>query len=309
MQEWLVPDDSESLPASQIWTLAADTEHYNAMAATAQLRSNLRDYTLSINAVTVATGLPMVRAMVLAFPNDPQCANASVEGQWMYGPDFLVSPVTTYLATSWTVYLPALTSAHWVYYWNNSDAGLGGYSVTVNVTAIGEYPLFVRTPLPPPVPTANVTALFSASRADVVTCITQGCLADQIADGNYSVLFEAEALAWLGPGPITINSISYDTVAITNYWSAALTDNADSITGPPDATYSVPIPNGYALALQAPGTVPLLQFFRRYNASHVDTATFASPAGVTWATTNGYSANGTLGFVLPAASAAWAARL
>lgn len=274
------------------------------MAATAQLRSNLRDYTLTINAVTVATGLPMVRAMVLAFPDDPQCANASVEGQWMYGPDFLVSPVTTHLATSWTVYLPALTSSHWVYYWNGSDAGVGGYSVNVNVTAIGDYPLFVRTPLPPPVPTANVTALFSASRADVVTCITQGCLADQVTDGNYSVLSDAEAMAWLAPGPITINSVSYDTVAITNYWSAVLTDNADSVTGAPDPTYEVSIPNGYALAQQAPGTIPLLQYFRRYNATHVDTATFASAEGIAWANANAYAANGTLGYVFPADSSA-----
>lgn len=291
-------------PSSQIWNLASDEAHYNAMAATAQLRSSLRDYTLTINAVTVATGLPMVRAMVLAFPDDPNCTDASVEGQWMYGPDFLVAPVTLYQATSWTIYLPLLSSSHWVYYWNGSDAGAGGYNVTVNVTDIADYPLFVRTPLPPPVPTSNVTAMYSATRADVVTCVSQECFAEQVADGNYTVLSEAEALAWLAPGPITIGTASYDTIAITNFWSATLTDNADSVSGPPDASYTVSMPNGYALTSQAPGTIPLLQFFREYSGTHVDTATFASPAGVAWASAHGYAANGTLGFVLPAPSAA-----
>ncbi len=64
----------------------------------------------------------------------------------MYGPDFLVSPVTTFGAISWSVYLPALTNSTWTYYWNGTDVGPGGMMVSVNTTSIAEYPVFVRMP-------------------------------------------------------------------------------------------------------------------------------------------------------------------
>lgn len=106
----------------------------------------LREYTLRINQITVSTGLPMVRAMVLAFPDDPGCKGSGVEGQWMYGPDWLVSPVTTQGATSWSVYLPTLNNATWTYYWNGTSVGVGGVTVSVNTANISDYPVFVRTP-------------------------------------------------------------------------------------------------------------------------------------------------------------------
>ncbi len=65
------------------WTLLPDAAHYDALAAVMALRVELRDYTLSINRATVASGLPMVRPMVLAFPGDAGCGGADVEDQWM----------------------------------------------------------------------------------------------------------------------------------------------------------------------------------------------------------------------------------
>ena len=132
---------------NELWTLAADAAHYDALVAAVKLRVQLRDYTMLINRVTVETGLPMVRAMVLAFPDDEGCgAGASVQGQWMYGPDYLVNPVTSSNATSWSTYLPTLGPREtWVYFWNGTDVGAGGRSVVVDTTNITEFPLFVRT--------------------------------------------------------------------------------------------------------------------------------------------------------------------
>jgi hypothetical protein len=69
-----------------------------------------------------------------------------VRARRMYGPDFLVSPVTTMNASSWSVYLPTLVNSTWTYYWNGTDVGAGGVTVSVNTTSIAEYPVFVRTP-------------------------------------------------------------------------------------------------------------------------------------------------------------------
>jgi len=221
----------------------------------------------------------------------------------MYGPDFLVSPVTTYNATSWSVYLPLLSSAHWKYYWNGTDVGPGGYRVVVDVSSIGDstrssYARLCRLLFQPAtcrrciLHPAKMLSLAYLRSASPTRCRTV----------TYTVLFETEALAWLAPGPIVIDSTSYDTVAITNYWSATLTDNADSIAGPPDASYTVSMANGYALSEKAPGTIPLLQFFRRYNATHVDTADGRIHPESHGLFRNGYAANGTLGFVLPAST-------
>jgi alpha-D-xyloside xylohydrolase len=128
------------------WTLARDAAHYSAIAAAMQLRAELREYTLTINRVTVSTGLPMLRPMVLAYPGDAGCAGVDVEDQWLYGPDFLVGPVLVQGATSRSVYLPALINATWVYRWNGTDAGSGGHRVTVDTTSLSDFPLFVRTP-------------------------------------------------------------------------------------------------------------------------------------------------------------------
>ena len=96
-----------------------------------------------------------------------------------------------------------------------------------------------------------------------------------------------------------IGGKSYTLTALTNYYSASFSDNADSTTGPPSASYAeVALDNGYLLTSEAPGTRPLFSFTRVYNDSHTDTATFASTAGIAWAAQNGYSNVGTLGWLL-----------
>ena len=286
--------------SNEPWNLATDPEHYAAIAAAMTLREDLVDYTLALNRETVRSGLPMARPMVLAFPGDAACAGEDVADQWMYGKDWLVGPVLAYQAQSRSVYLPALENATWVYYMNGTDAGAGGYRVTVDTTRMADFPLFLRTPTPPPAPRLKLATLWSAERADVVTCASAQCYADQTADGAYVPLFaEGEALS--SGAAVVIGGASFAATALTDYWSAGRSDNACGVAGPPDAGYdSTVIANGFVLAQQAPGTQPLLQFFRNYSGNatgHVDRAAFASAAGIAWAGAHGYTLEATLGYV------------
>jgi alpha-glucosidase (family GH31 glycosyl hydrolase) len=79
-----------------------------------------------------------MRALFMDFPNDPKVAD--IGDEYMFGPAFLVAPVTEQGATSWQVYLPAGTD--WYNYWTNERVQ-GGRTVKVDA-AIDVIPLFVR---------------------------------------------------------------------------------------------------------------------------------------------------------------------
>jgi alpha-glucosidase (family GH31 glycosyl hydrolase) len=79
-----------------------------------------------------------MRALFMDFPNDPMVA--SLGDEYMFGPAFLVAPVTEQGATSRMVYLPA--GADWYNYWTNQRVH-GGQSLQVDAP-IDTLPLFVR---------------------------------------------------------------------------------------------------------------------------------------------------------------------
>ena len=59
-----------------------------------------------------------------------------------FGPRWLAAPVTTYKATSRSVYLPKLAEGQeWIYYYSMKTMGAGGSRVTMQ-TPIDEFPLF-----------------------------------------------------------------------------------------------------------------------------------------------------------------------
>lgn len=60
-------------------------QHYQGIVAVMRLRENLREYVAQINAEAAATGMPMVRPMFLAWPNDAAAQGADVEDQFMFG--------------------------------------------------------------------------------------------------------------------------------------------------------------------------------------------------------------------------------
>lgn len=67
--------------------------------------------------------------------------------EFMFGPDWLAKPVTTYLQRSTWVYLPALPAGqNWVYHFNGTNYGPGPANLTL-ATPVGEFPLFYRNSL------------------------------------------------------------------------------------------------------------------------------------------------------------------
>ena len=103
-----------------------------------RLRYKLMPYIYSLGYQTWQTGAPFLRALPLDFPGDPKVAD--LRDEYMFGPAFLVAPVTEQGATSREVYLPA--GADWYNYWTNERLK-GGRTVTV-AAPIDTIPLFVR---------------------------------------------------------------------------------------------------------------------------------------------------------------------
>ncbi len=103
-----------------------------------RLRYTLLPYTYSLAYRTYQTGAPYMRALFMDFPRDPRVAD--IGDEYMFGPAFLVAPVTEQGATSREVYLPA--GCNWYNYWTNERLQ-GGQSVRVNAP-IDTLPLFVR---------------------------------------------------------------------------------------------------------------------------------------------------------------------
>ncbi len=103
-----------------------------------RLRYQLIPYIYSLGYQTYQTGAPLMRALFMDFPNDPKVAD--LRDEYMFGPAFLVAPVTEQGATSRTVYLPAGTD--WYNYWTNERVH-GGEAIQVSAP-IDTLPLFVR---------------------------------------------------------------------------------------------------------------------------------------------------------------------
>jgi alpha-D-xyloside xylohydrolase len=103
-----------------------------------KLRYQLLPYIYSLGYNTYRTGAPFMRALFMDFPNDPQVAD--LRDEYMFGPAFLVAPVTDQGATSRMVYLPAGTD--WYNYWTNERVP-GGQTIKVDAP-IDTLPLFVH---------------------------------------------------------------------------------------------------------------------------------------------------------------------
>jgi alpha-glucosidase (family GH31 glycosyl hydrolase) len=102
-----------------------------------ELRYRLMPYIYSAAKETCETGLPMMRALWLYYPDDPL---AVVRGdEYLFGRDFLVAPVVEKGATTRTLYLPRGT---WYDFWT-AEKHEGGREVTRQVD-LATLPLYVR---------------------------------------------------------------------------------------------------------------------------------------------------------------------
>jgi hypothetical protein len=232
----------------------------------------------------------------------------------MFGDDWLVAPVYTFAAATRSVYLPpAPGNKTWVYFFNESDVGAGGWRVDVPTTNLEEFPLFYLRPIEPPQPsTFNVTNFFSAQRGDTVACLSSQCYgANSPGDSGAYAPIGVEGVGQLSDGPVVVNgrAFNFSLRALNLFYSAKHQDNFVSTNAtPPDLTYTVQgggvdFANGFALAPPAPpGALPLQIWLKRGAAGAQDYATVASPEGVAWVTARGYTfvaMDG--GFILPSA--------
>jgi alpha-glucosidase (family GH31 glycosyl hydrolase) len=103
-----------------------------------RLRYELMPYIYSLGYRNWQTGAPIMRALPLDFPRDPKVAD--IRDEYMFGPAFLVAPVTEQGATSREVYLPAGTD--WYNFWTGARVK-GGQEIDV-LAPIETIPLFVR---------------------------------------------------------------------------------------------------------------------------------------------------------------------
>jgi alpha-D-xyloside xylohydrolase len=121
---------------NEVWTYGKQAEPI--LIKYLRLRYQLLPYIYPLGYNTYRTGAPYMRALFMDFPNDPQVAD--LRDEYMFGPAFLVAPVTEQGATSRMVYLPA--GADWYNYWSN-ERFHGGQTIKVDAP-IDTLPLFVR---------------------------------------------------------------------------------------------------------------------------------------------------------------------
>lgn len=121
---------------NEVWAYGKQAEPI--LAKYLRLRYQLLPYTYSLGYKSYQTGAPFMRALFMDFPNDPNVAD--IPDEYMFGPAFLVAPVTEQGATHRKVYLPA--GCDWYNYWTNERIK-GGQTITANAP-IDTIPLFVR---------------------------------------------------------------------------------------------------------------------------------------------------------------------
>jgi alpha-glucosidase (family GH31 glycosyl hydrolase) len=102
-----------------------------------ELRYQLMPYTYTLAWQARNTGMPLMRAMWLHYPNDEKVKGMGT--QYLWGRDLLIAPVFKKGAASWDVYLP---KGDWYDWWTNEKKA-GGQTITrpVDLTTM---PMYVK---------------------------------------------------------------------------------------------------------------------------------------------------------------------
>jgi alpha-D-xyloside xylohydrolase len=123
-------------PGTALWDYGTAAEPI--LASALRLRYALMPYIYALGRQTNQTGAPFMRALFMDFPSDP--AVKDLGDEYMFGPAFLVAPVTEQGQTSRRVYLPA--GADWYDWWTDKRY-TGGQWIDA-AAPIDHIPLFVR---------------------------------------------------------------------------------------------------------------------------------------------------------------------
>ena len=123
------PDENE------LWSYGPDAQ--NILMSFDRLRYRMLPYIYSLAWKTTSEAYTPMRPLVMDFRDDTRAQN--IGDQFMYGPAFLVSPVTEPAASTRQVYLPA---AKWFDFWTGS-AIEGGQMINA-ITPLDRLPVYVR---------------------------------------------------------------------------------------------------------------------------------------------------------------------
>lgn len=125
-------------PKREIWNFGGESSPtYQALVKFDRLRYRMLPYVYSTAGASAHDGSTMMRPLVMDFREDKTARE--VTDQYMFGPAFLVSPITAYKARSRSVYLP---KADWYDFWTGAMSA-GGKTVDV-AAPYDRIPLFVR---------------------------------------------------------------------------------------------------------------------------------------------------------------------
>ena len=170
----------------------------------AELRYRLLPYTYTLAWQAHVLGLPLMRPLVLNYPDDPRVWGLG--HQFLWGDDLLVAPVTREGATAWPVYLPA---GAWYDFWTGARHE-GPSGITVDAP-LDRLPLFVRSgavvPMGPVVqhtaerPLDDVTLLIYPDGASRFELYEDDGRSNAYRRGQYALTaFECAT----GPGVVTV---------------------------------------------------------------------------------------------------------
>ena len=109
---------------NEVWSYGPELEE--TLRDLLQLRERLRRYLGTAMSEYAETGLPPMRPLPFAFPNDT--ALRRDQGAYMFGPDLLVAPVLEQSANERQIRLPA--GPDWIHVWTG-ETHVSGQTVTV----------------------------------------------------------------------------------------------------------------------------------------------------------------------------------
>ena len=114
------------------------TPIYNILAFYDRLRYRLMPYIYTLGADTYHKAGTIMRGLVMDFPNDAKVRD--IADEYMFGPSFLVAPVSEYKARTRQVYLPA--GVRWYDFYTGKSFD-GGQEITADAP-LAHMPLFVK---------------------------------------------------------------------------------------------------------------------------------------------------------------------
>jgi alpha-D-xyloside xylohydrolase len=171
------------------WTFSRET--LGLYRRFAKLHTELFPYIYTYAHEAARTGVPIMRAMPLEFPDEPDAWAELAEHQFLFGADLLVAPVYYGFSRTRPVFLPR---GHWRDFWTGER--LAGGQVLRRRAEIGQIPVFARAgaiiprldPCPDTLVEASVDGLRSAGN-DLQLDIYPG------ADGRLR-LYDGTELIW-----------------------------------------------------------------------------------------------------------------